>query len=117
MDFSNKTLIVIVGPTAVGKTAVAIALAQQFQTQIISADSRQIFQELEIGTAKPSKEELALVPHHFINSHSIHDNYDAAQFGNDALALLNRLFEKHDQLIVCGGSGLYVKALLEGFDD
>ncbi len=114
---SNKTLIVIVGPTAVGKTAVAIKLAQLSQTEIISADSRQIFKELIIGTAKPSAEELALVPHHFINSHSIHDDYDAAKYGRDALALIAELFKQHDHLILCGGSGLYIKAVCEGFDD
>lgn len=100
-----------------GKTAVSILLARHFKTEIISADSRQIFRELTIGTAKPSEEELSAAPHHFINSHSIHENYDAAQFGEEALALTNRLFEKHNEVILCGGSGLYVKAMLEGFDD
>lgn len=117
MDFSGKKLIVIVGPTAVGKTAVAISVAKHFQTEIVSADSRQIYKELEIGTAKPTQQELQEVHHHFINSHSIQDDYDAARFGNDALLVINRLFEKYDHLILCGGSGLYVKALLEGFDD
>ncbi|HEY3429790.1 MAG TPA: tRNA (adenosine(37)-N6)-dimethylallyltransferase MiaA [Cyclobacteriaceae bacterium] len=117
MVFSDKKLIVIAGPTAVGKTAVAIAVAKQFQTEILSADSRQIYKELEIGTAKPTQAELKEVKHHFINSHSIEENYDAAQYGADALQLINQLFEKHDSLILCGGSGLYIKALLEGFDD
>jgi tRNA dimethylallyltransferase len=117
MDFSNKKLIVIVGPTSVGKTAVAIQVAKHFQTEIISADSRQIYRELVIGTAKPTEAELAQVPHHFINSHSIHDEYDAARFGEEALALIYKLFERYDHLVVCGGSGLYIKALLEGFDD
>jgi len=117
MDFSGKKLIVIVGPTAVGKTAVAISVAKHFQTEIVSADSRQIYKELEIGTAKPTQQELQEVHHHFINSHSIQDDYDAARFGIDALSLIIRLFEKYDYLILCGGSGLYVKALLEGFDD
>jgi tRNA dimethylallyltransferase len=117
MDLSQKKLIVIVGPTAVGKTAVAIALAKHFETEIISADSRQIFRELAIGTAKPTEAELNQVKHYFINSHSIHDHYDAAQYGEEALALVYELFKKYDHLIVCGGSGLYVKALLEGFDD
>lgn len=115
--FDNKKLIVIAGPTAVGKTAVAIRLARHFNTEIISADSRQIYKELEIGTAKPTPAELDQVRHHFINSHSIHDEYDAAQYGADALSLINQLFEKHDTLILCGGSGLYIKGLLEGFDD
>jgi len=113
----NKKLIVIVGPTAVGKTAVSIQLAQHFKTEIISADSRQIFKELTIGTAKPDEVELKAVPHHFINSHSIEENYDAAQFGEEALQTAHRLFEKYDHVILCGGSGLYVKAMLEGFDD
>jgi tRNA dimethylallyltransferase len=117
MDFSQKKLIVVVGPTAVGKTGVAIALAKLLHTEIISADSRQIFRELAIGTAKPTAAELSEAKHHFIDSHSIHDQYDAAQYGEAALALIYELFKKYDYLVVCGGSGLYVKALLEGFDD
>lgn len=105
------------GPTAVGKTAVAIKLAQKFKTEVISADSRQLFKELTIGTAKPSEKELSLVPHHFINSHSITDDYDAARYGNDVQRLISRLFEHHNILILCGGSGLYIKAMIEGFDD
>jgi tRNA dimethylallyltransferase len=112
-----KKLIVLVGPTAVGKTSVAITLAQHFGTEIISADSRQMFKELNIGTAKPSSAELDLVPHHFINSHSIHEPYDAAQYGRDALELINKLFGQHDHVILCGGSGLYIKAVCEGFDE
>ena len=117
MELSQKKLVIIVGPTAVGKTAVAISVASYFRTEIISADSRQIFKELAIGTAKPTSAELQQVKHHFIDSQSIHDTYDAAQYGEDALALVNELFKNHDYLVVCGGSGLYVKALLEGFDD
>lgn len=112
-----KNLIVIAGPTAVGKTSVAISVAEYFRTDIISADSRQLFRELTIGTAKPSFEELATVRHHFINSHSIGDAYDAAQYGQDALALIHELFKTHDRIILCGGSGLYIKAVCEGFDD
>jgi tRNA dimethylallyltransferase len=112
-----KKLIVVVGPTAVGKTAVAITLAKHFRTEIVSADSRQIFSELSIGTAKPTGAELAQVPHHFIDSHSIHEAYDAAQYGQDALEVIHRLFERHNEVILCGGSGLYVKAVCEGFDD
>jgi tRNA dimethylallyltransferase len=112
-----KKLIVIVGPTAVGKTALAIKLAEVFKTEILSADSRQIFKELEIGTAKPSHDELKQVPHHFINTKSIRDEYDAGQFGRDALNLLDQLFQEKDTVILCGGSGLYVKAVCEGFDD
>lgn len=107
----------IVGPTAVGKTALAIELAKALGKEIISADSRQFYREMTIGTAKPTGDELAVVRHHFIDSHSILQKYDAAQFGEDALMKVYELFEKHDSVIVCGGSGLYVKALLEGFDD
>ncbi|HYF66858.1 MAG TPA: tRNA (adenosine(37)-N6)-dimethylallyltransferase MiaA [Ohtaekwangia sp.] len=117
-DFwKNKKLIVVTGPTAVGKTSVAIALARYFGAEIVSADSRQFFKELNIGTAKPDDTELAAAPHHFINSHSIHDDYDAAQFGNDALKLIHALFDRFDYVVLCGGSGLYIKAVLEGFDE
>jgi tRNA dimethylallyltransferase len=112
----KKKLIAIVGPTAVGKTALAMELAERLRTEIISADSRQIFREMEIGTAKPSAEELARVRHHFINIKSIEEEYNAGQFGRDAMEVIEKLFGAHDQLILCGGSGLYVKALLEGFD-
>jgi tRNA dimethylallyltransferase len=113
----SKTLIVIAGPTAVGKTEVALRLAEHFSTEIISADSRQIYKELEIGTAKPSLEELSRVHHHFINTHSIGQPYDAGAYGRDGLMLIHALFKKYDTLILCGGSGLYIKAVLEGFDD
>lgn len=115
--WDKKKLVVVAGPTAVGKTATSIVLAQRLGGEILSADSRQIFKELTIGTAKPDAAELAAAPHHFINSHSIHEAYDAAQYGRDALACIHTLFETHDTLILCGGSGLYVKAVLEGFDD
>ncbi len=105
------------GPTAVGKTEVAIRLAEYYKTEIISADSRQIYKELEIGTAKPTQDELSRVPHHFINTHSIDQSYDAGAYGRDALHRIHSLFEKFDKLILCGGSGLYIKAVLEGFDD
>jgi tRNA dimethylallyltransferase len=110
-------LVVIAGPTAVGKTALAIALAKKFQTEIISADSRQFFRELNIGTAKPTEKELLEVKHHFVNSLSIKQTYDAAQFGRDALAKIHELFKKHTVVIMCGGSGLYIRAVTEGFDD
>jgi tRNA dimethylallyltransferase len=113
----RRKLIVIVGPTAVGKTAAAIKVARHFQTEIVSADSRQLFRELNIGTAKPSPEELAMVPHHFINSHSIHDPYDAAQYGREALERIQVLFTRHDYVVLCGGSGLYVQAVCDGFDE
>lgn len=117
MDFSGKKLIVIVGPTAAGKTALAIRVAKQLNAEIISADSRQIYKELTIGTAKPDEDELRQVPHHFINSHSISEDYDAATFGGEALLKIYSLFETYNYVVVCGGSGLYIKALLEGFDD
>ncbi|HYG02375.1 MAG TPA: tRNA (adenosine(37)-N6)-dimethylallyltransferase MiaA [Chryseosolibacter sp.] len=113
----HKLLIVIAGPTAVGKTALAIELAKKYGTEIISADSRQFYRELNIGTAKPVAGELDAVRHHFINSHSITENYDAAAFGKDALSLINDLFLQYDKVIMCGGSGLYIKAVCEGFDE
>ena len=112
-----KKLIVIVGPTAVGKTAAAISVAEKLHTEIISADSRQVFKEMNIGTAKPSPEELKRITHHFIGNKSIHENYDAGQYGRDAIALIHQLFEKRNQLVMVGGSGLYIKAALEGFDE
>lgn len=117
MTAHNKKLIVIAGPTAVGKTAVSIQLAQHFRTEIVSADSRQIFKELTIGTAKPDEVELAAAPHHFINSHSITQEYDAASYALEALQIIEKIFLKHDEVILCGGSGLYIKALCDGFDD
>ena len=114
---NRKKLIVLVGPTAVGKTEMAIQLADYLHTEIISADSRQIFKELNIGTAKPSPAELTRIPHHFIGNKSIHEEYDAGQYGRDALELIHQLFQQYDQVILCGGSGLYVKAVCEGFDD
>lgn len=112
-----KTLISIVGPTAVGKTALTLELGRQFNTEIISADSRQFYKELNIGTAKPSQEELNQVPHHFINSHSIHDNFSAGDFEKDGLAKIDSLFQRHDLLLMVGGSGLFVNAVIEGMDD
>jgi tRNA dimethylallyltransferase len=108
---------VIVGPTAVGKSALAIDLAVRMKTVIISADSRQFFKEMNIGTAKPSNEELALVQHYFINTHSVHEDYNAAQYGKDVLQELESIFNVYNNVILCGGSGLYVKAVCDGFDD
>jgi len=113
----RKTLIAIVGPTAVGKTAMAISLAQYFKTEIISADSRQFYREMSIGTAKPEAAELAAVPHHFINSHHITQDYSAGDFEREALAKLDELFRQHDVVVMVGGSGLFVRALCEGLDD
>jgi tRNA dimethylallyltransferase len=114
---SSKRLIVIAGPTAVGKTDIAIRLAQRFHTEVVSADARQVFKELGVGVAKPSDKDLTLVKHHFISSHSIYQDYNAAAYGEEALAVIRKLFEQHDQVILCGGSGLYIKGILEGFDD
>ena len=113
----RKTVIIIAGPTAVGKTSVAILLAKYFQTEIISADSRQCFKELTIGVARPSKEELEEIPHHFIASHSINENINAAFFEQFALRKANELFKKHDIVIMVGGTGLYIKAFCEGLDE
>ena len=100
-----------------GKTDLSLELAEHFNTVILSADSRQFYKELEIGTAKPSPEELARVKHYFINSLSIHDTYDVAQYERDALSMLNELFQTYHTVVVTGGSGLYIKALCEGMDD
>lgn len=113
----QKTLIVIVGPTAIGKTALAIDLAKDYQTEIISADSRQFFKEMSIGTAKPTTEELRLVRHHFIDSHSILDYFSTGDFELEALKVLNDLYAKHDVVICVGGSGLYINALCDGLDE
>lgn len=113
----TKFLISIVGPTAIGKTALSIQLAQYFGTDIISADSRQFFREMQIGTAAPSKEELSAAKHHFIHHKSIHDNYNVGTFERDAMALLNKLFKTKDVVIMVGGSGLYVDAVTKGLDD
>jgi tRNA dimethylallyltransferase len=116
MNADSKYLIVVCGPTAVGKTAVSIQLAQHFKTEIISSDSRQFYIETNAATAKPDSEELTLVPHHLINSLSIHQDYDVGKFEQDALKVLDDLYQKHDIVIVSGGSGLYIKALTEGLD-
>ncbi len=113
----KKQLIVVGGPTASGKTALSIALAQHFQTEIISADSRQCYRELTIGTAKPDQEELAAAPHHFIDSHSISETFNAGAFAAAASTLLTELFSQHNVVILTGGSGLYIKALTDGIDE
>lgn len=116
MPTSIPTIIVVAGPTAVGKTAMAIRLAQHFGTSIISADSRQCYRELNIGVARPSPAELATVPHYFIASHSIHQKVDAAVFEQYALATAETLFQQNKIIILCGGTGMYIKAFLEGLD-
>jgi len=110
-------LLVVIGPTAIGKTALAIELAQHFQCEILSCDSRQFFKEMTIGTAVPSRAELEAVPHHFIQHISIQDAYSVGDFERDAIAQLDRLFEKNNIQVMVGGSGLYVNAILEGLDE
>jgi tRNA dimethylallyltransferase len=112
----KKTVIIICGPTAVGKTSVAIQLATHFKTEIISADSRQCFKELNIGVARPSAEELKEVKHHFIVSHSIKEEVTAVTFEQYALQKTKELFHQHDIVIMVGGTGLYIKAFCEGLD-
>jgi tRNA dimethylallyltransferase len=114
---AENYLIVIAGPTAVGKTELCLRLAEELQTVIVSADSRQLFRELSIGTAKPSETELARVPHYFINSHSIAEPNSAGDYEREALQLLAKLFETYRVVILTGGSGLYIKAICEGLDD
>ena len=111
-----KYLVNIVGPTAVGKTAVAIKLAKHFKTEIISSDSRQFYKEVSIGTAKPTVDELSQAPHHFINTLSVTEKYSAGDFERDALPLIEGLFKDHTLVIMVGGSGLYSKAVIEGLD-
>ena len=117
MGSSKKTLITIVGPTAVGKTSLSILIASYFNTEIISCDSRQFYKEMTIGTAVPEKEELAVVPHHFIQNRSIFEDYNVGAYERDALNVLDTLFKKHNTVVMVGGSGLYVKSVLEGLDD
>ena len=113
---TNKTVVIITGPTAVGKSTVAVELAKHFQTEIISADSRQCFTELNIGVARPSEEELQEVPHHFIASHSVQSAVSAITFEQYALQKIEALFRQHDFVIMAGGTGLYIKAFCEGLD-
>jgi tRNA dimethylallyltransferase len=113
----RPVLLTLAGPTAVGKTALSVALAQQLGTEIISADSRQFFRELSIGTAKPTPEEMQDVPHHFIDSHSITQEYSAGRFAADAEVVLTELFQRLPVVILTGGSGLYLQALTDGLDE
>ncbi|WP_337965187.1 tRNA (adenosine(37)-N6)-dimethylallyltransferase MiaA [uncultured Flavobacterium sp.] len=112
-----KYLITIVGPTAIGKTALSIALAQHFKCEIISCDSRQFFKEITIGTAVPNQEELQAAKHHFIQNKSIFENYTVGDYEKEALIKLEELFQNNDFAILIGGSGLYVDAILKGFDE
>jgi tRNA dimethylallyltransferase len=113
----KKTCLIISGPTAVGKTFLAIELAKQYQTQIISADSRQCYDELNIGVAKPTSQQLKEIKHYFINSHSIHDEVNVKVFEEYALKAAENIFKENDIAIVVGGTGLYLKAFCEGLDE
>ena len=113
----NKFLITIVGPTAIGKTSLAIKLAKHYKTEIISADSRQFYRELNIGTAKPSSEELSSVKHHLISNISVTDVYDISQFQSDAREKIANVFKTNDFAIMVGGSGLYINSVLYGIDE
>lgn len=117
MTLKDKNLVCIVGPTAVGKTKLCIDIAQELNSEIISADSRQVYQEMSIGTAKPTPEELAHVKHHFIGIHIIQDDFSAGQYEKEGLELLTELFKKYETVILTGGSGLYINALLHGLSD
>lgn len=114
---NKRQLIVLVGPTAVGKTKIAVRLAKHFGCEIVSCDSRQFYKELEIGTAKPTISEMDCVKHHFIDSHSIAQNYSAGDYERDALILFEELFNQNQRIILTGGSGLFVKAITHGLDN
>lgn len=113
----QKNCLIILGPTAVGKTALSIKIAQAFQTQIISADSRQCYREMNIGVCKPAADQLQTVPHYFISSHSIHDQVNAAVFEQYALAAIRTIFEHNDVAVMAGGTGLYIRAFCSGMDE
>ena len=113
----KNILIVIVGPTAVGKTALGIKVAKALGTVILSADSRQFYKEMEIGTAKPTDEERKMVPHYFVDTLHIAEEYNVGKYEREALELLENLFRNHRTVVLVGGSGLYVKALCEGIDE
>lgn len=114
---NNKRLIVVVGPTAVGKTAECIRLAGMLGTEIVSADSRQFYKEMNIGVARPSESELATIPHHLIAHISVSQDYNAAMYERDALEVIGKLFQEKDDVVLTGGSGLYVNAVCNGMDD
>ncbi|EJX03607.1 tRNA delta(2)-isopentenylpyrophosphate transferase [gut metagenome] len=113
----QPTLLVLIGPTGVGKTELSLSLAEQFQTEIVSADSRQLYADLKIGTAAPTPEQLARVPHHLVGTLQLTDYYSAAQYESEAMALLQDLFQRHEVVVVTGGSMMYIDALCKGIDD
>ena len=113
----KKTLIIIAGPTAVGKTNLCVKIAKIFETEVISADSRQFYRELAIGTAKPSLEEMDGVKHHFVDSHSIQDYYSVGDFERDCLTVLEEIFKRKDIAILTGGSGMFIKMITDGIDE
>ena len=113
----NKTLIVLLGPTGVGKTEISLRMAEHFECPIVSSDSRQFYRELKIGTAAPTETQLARVKHYFIGTHSIHDEYSAGQYELDVMLLLEELFKVHDVVMLVGGSMMYIDAVCNGMDD
>jgi tRNA dimethylallyltransferase len=113
----QKHLLIICGPTAVGKTALSVQLAKHYSTEVISADSRQLYKEMSIGTAKPSLQEMEGVPHHFIDCISIQQNYTAGDYEREVIKKLDELFARHDIVVMCGGTGLYIDAICKGFDE
>ena len=116
-ELNKKYLLVIAGPTAVGKTELSVRIAQHFNTVILNADSRQVYKELQIGTAKPTEQEMADVTHYFVGNLSLSEEYNAGKFEKDALQLLQKLFKIHDIVILSGGSGMYIDAVCNGLDD
>ncbi|MBR3565508.1 MAG: tRNA (adenosine(37)-N6)-dimethylallyltransferase MiaA [Paludibacteraceae bacterium] len=112
-----KKLVVLMGPTAVGKTELSLCLAEVLHCPIISADSRQVYKEMRIGTAAPTEQELKRVKHFFIGSHSVEENYSAGQYEQEALSVIEKLFEQHDTLLLVGGSMMYIDAVCKGFDE
>jgi len=113
----NKTLVVLLGPTGVGKTEISLRMAEHFGCPIVSSDSRQFYRELKIGTAAPTEAQLARVKHYFIGTHSIHDEYSAGQYELDVMTLLEELFQQHDVVMLVGGSMMYIDAVCNGMDD
>lgn len=117
VEIKKKVLIVVVGPTGVGKTKLNIALARHYGTDVINADSRQMFKELKIGTAAPTSEEMCGVHHYFVGNLSVRDYYSASRFENDVLELLEKIFERSDIALMSGGSMMYIDAVCDGIDD